>query len=86
MCAANESGFPEGVPVREEKLGKEPITRTPANQAKVDAMKGMLDYIVKDEEVDAFFLETMGLAATLGYRLQAPPKVLLTIIERQAGA
>jgi hypothetical protein len=77
-------GFPEGVPVKTEKLGKEPIVRSVANQTKVDGMKDMLTYVIKDEEVDAFFLEVMGLAAKLGYRLQAEPKLLLAQIDKAA--
>ncbi len=79
-----KGGFPEGVPIKTETLGKEPIQRSAANQAKATAMTDMLTFIVKDEEMDAFFLEFMGTAAKLGYRLQAEPKVLLAQIEKQA--
>lgn len=55
--------------------------RTPAETAKIEAIKAMLD-IIKPEEVDQFFLEVFNLAQTLQYRLQADPKVLLIQIEK----
>jgi len=77
-------GFPEGTKVNEESLGAKPIERSKANQAKVEAMKQFLDCIVKEEEVDAYFLEVFTLAGTLGIRLQAEPRVLLAQIEKAA--
>jgi hypothetical protein len=55
--------------------------RTPAEAAKVEAIKGMLD-IILPEEIDQFFLKVMDLSVELGYRLQAEPKVLLSQIEK----
>jgi len=79
-------GFPEGVPIKTEKLGTEPIQRSVANQTKVNGIKDMLTYVIKEEEIDAFFLEFMGTAAKMGYRLQAEPKVLLAQIDKAAEA
>lgn len=75
------SGFPEETDVKEIKVGKQ--ERNAADTAKIEAVKQFLDIIPK-EEVDMFFLENMNLAAKLGYRLQAEPKVLLAGIERAA--
>lgn len=82
----SKCGFPEGVEVKEEKRGAQPIERSIANQAKIDTIKQFLDCIIPEDEVDAFFLENMELAKKLGYRLQADPKVLLVQIEKQAGS
>lgn len=86
MTSDGKGGFPEGVEVKEEKIGAKPIERSAANQVKVDTVKQFLDCIIKEDEVDAFFLENMELAKKLGYRLQADPKVLLAQIEKQAGS
>lgn len=67
------------VAIKTVTVGKQ--ERTPAEAAKIEAMKAMLD-IIKSEEVDKFFLEVFNLAQTLQYRLQAEPKVLLTQIEK----
>lgn len=56
--------------------------RTPAEQAKLDAIIGLLN-IIPLEEVDKFFIENMTLAKTLGYRLQADPAVLLKQIDKE---
>lgn len=55
--------------------------RTPAEAAKIEAIKAMLD-IIKPEEINQFFLEVFNLAQTLQYRLQADPKLLLVQIEK----
>lgn len=76
------TGFPDDIEVKEIKVGKQ--ERTPAEKAKVDAVKNFLD-IIPPEEIDVFFLENMNLAARLGYKLAAEPRVLLTRLESEAG-
>jgi hypothetical protein len=70
------------VAVKTVTIGKQ--ERTPAEAAKVEAIKAMLD-IIKPEEIDKFFLEVFNLAQTLQYRLQADPKMLLVQIEKDNG-
>jgi hypothetical protein len=81
MVSDGTGGFPEGVEVKEIKVGKQ--ERNAADTAKIEAIKQFLD-IIPTEEVDMFFLENMNLAVTLGYRLQAEPRILLTQIEKAA--
>lgn len=57
--------------------------RSKANRAKISAMKGMLDRVFSDEEIDAAFLCIMELAQTSGINLAAAPRQLLANIERE---
>lgn len=56
--------------------------RRPANVEKVAIMKDILD-MIDEEEVDVAFLELLTLFQKFGFRLQNPPPVLLSEIERK---